>query len=269
MNSIWANTFYNTQPALAWLYRLDLSSFYNGVIDKAYILSQAVADISIGKRESNYTDVYYGGVKRKIFTRAENTGEFSIKFNEDKYYTVSTILENMYTMFNMNQYYPSSIGETAYNSNSIPDEQRIIRVNAYDPRHFTETVDPEFHDIQVEHNIEFPLLQWEFYGCQLVSLDEMPFSYESTESITRTATFCYQYMVFRNRETLANENNGKKAELKTQMQEEQTQRNTQERANRENYDKLYPDNGGNAMNQTMYGSNGGARGRGGPTGPRR
>lgn len=215
MNSIWTNTFYQEQPALAWLYRLDLSSFYNGIVDKAGMLSQAVVDVSLGKRENNYTDVYYAGIKRKIFTRAENSSEFTIKFNEDKYYRISTILENIFMIANHNQYYPDSTGDSPYTMGTgYTDGQQIIKVNVYDPSSISEI-----------DSMEYPLLQWEFRGCQLVSLDDMPFNYESTETITRRATFCYQYMIFRNRETLQAENGQKKVEKieKAQASKEQGQ----------------------------------------------
>lgn len=213
MNSIWTNTFYQEQPALAWLYRLDLSNFYNGIVDKADMLSQAVVDVSLGKRENDYTDVYYAGIKRKIFTRAENSSEFTIKFNEDKYYRISSILENIYMIANHNQLYPRSTGDDIYTvGQNYTDDQRKIKINVYDPNHISDIDD-----------MDYPLLQWEFYGCQLVSLDDMPFNYESTETITRSATFCYQYMIFRNREMLQTEN----AEARVKKIEEKQTAGTQ------------------------------------------
>ena len=265
MNSIWNNPFYQEQPALAWLYKLDLSSFYTGQIDKVNILEQAIVSLSIGKRANNYTDVFYGGVNRKIFTRTETAGEFTLQFNEDKYYSVSTVLENIQYKFNMNQFYTRSTGDTAYNYNSnFPDDQRKIVVNVYDPRHISGIDNPEYLLSKGEDGLEYPLLRWEFYGCQLVSLSEMPMSYESTETIKRDAIFCYQYMIFKNRNTLMEENN---AALATKDQERQEFVNQQSQANRENYDKLYPDNNGNPMNQTMYGGYGGNN-RAMATGPR-
>ena len=104
MKSIWNNTFYNNQPALGWVFDISFDEYYEGDNEKTvaglYKFSQAAVDITIGKRESEYTSVYYGGVEFKKFTRAQNTGTFTIKFNEDKFYTITSILESIYNKDN-------------------------------------------------------------------------------------------------------------------------------------------------------------------------
>ena len=104
MESIWNNTFYNNHPALGWVYKLNLSKYASGAFyDKIKTLEQAVVDVQVGKRESEYTSVFYGGLEFKKFTRANNTNNFTIKFNEDKKYTITSILEDLYNRDNLNQ----------------------------------------------------------------------------------------------------------------------------------------------------------------------
>ncbi len=189
MESIWNNDFYRKQPALAWVYKLDMSNYYTGNDEgkiNTKILSNAIIDISVGKRSSEYADVYYGGIASKVFTRAQNPDTVTIKFSENKDYDVTTVLENMYNLENFNQLYPTE-NELMYNTAPTegPHPHKLI-VNIYNP-------------VELAENTEKPMRQYIFYNARLVTLDEIQYSYESTETITRTATFVYNYMVFKNK----------------------------------------------------------------------
>ena len=74
MKSIWNNTFYQNQPALGWTFDISFDEYYEGDNNENGMgldrLAMAAVDISIGKRESEYTSVYYGGVEFKKMTRA-------------------------------------------------------------------------------------------------------------------------------------------------------------------------------------------------------
>jgi hypothetical protein len=184
MKSIWNNTFYEAQPALGWTFDISFDSYYYGDVSTVQLekFTQAITDISIGKRESEYTSVYYGGVEFKKFTRAQNTGTFTIKFNEDKYYTITGILEGMYNADNLNQSYFLA-GSHVYNTPIAGN--RIIVVNMYDPN-------------RVHYEDDKPIATYEFYDCHIMSIDDVNYSYESTDSITRSVTFVYNYMIFTN-----------------------------------------------------------------------
>ena len=115
MDSIWSNTFYKSQPALSWVYKVSFAQYFGGSVQEfpieyMNILSKAIVDIQVGKRESEYTSVYYGGLEFKKLTRAINSNNFTIKFNENKYYKVTEILERIYNMNNLSQLYPESDG---------------------------------------------------------------------------------------------------------------------------------------------------------------
>ena len=144
MDSIWSNNFYKSSPALCWVFKVSFEQYFGGSVDGfpieyMDILSRAMTDIQVGKRESEYTSVYYGGLEFKKLARAINSNNFTIKFNENKYYKVTEILEKIYNKNNMNQNYPESDGSDndnkPYNtkrnlSNNI--SYKII-VKMYDP----------------------------------------------------------------------------------------------------------------------------------------
>lgn len=200
MRSIWNNNFYYTQPALSWVYRLDMSCYTgrgeNDPLTKkdGDILSEAIIGVSLGKRESEFVPVYFGGVESKVFTRAKTSDSFTIKFSEDKNFTITSIFENLYNYENMNQYYPeSNAGDKVYNSYSVNRDDytdinsRIIAIKIFDPNSLPT------NEYRADDGLIATL---KFYGCKLASLNDMEFSYESTESITRDVTFFYNYMKF-------------------------------------------------------------------------
>lgn len=224
MKSIWNNTFYNNQPALGWVFDISFDEYYEGDNEKTvaglYKFSQAAVDITIGKRESEYTSVYYGGVEFKKFTRAQNTGTFTIKFNEDKFYTITSILESIYNKDNLNQNYFDA-GNQVYNWSEYAPRKMVV--NMYDPN----TI----------HRDSNPVVGYEFYNCRIMSIDDINFSYESTDSITRSVTFVYDYMKFRNyRMEIVTEDKNKQAEIKAEVD-----RNTQ---NQIAYENLQRSRGG-------------------------
>lgn len=209
MDSIWSNNFYKSSPALCWVFKVSFEQYFGGSVDGfpieyMDILSRAMTDIQVGKRESEYTSVYYGGLEFKKFTRAINSNNFTIKFNENKYYKVTEILEKIYNKNNMNQNYPESDGSDndnkPYNTkrNLSNDVSYKIIVKMYDPNRLANDVPRHGQEIN-------PMARYEFFGCQLVSLDDFTLSYDSNESVTRSATFVYDYMKFTNYDTLNNE----------------------------------------------------------------
>jgi len=188
MKSIWNNSFYNTQPALPWTFDLSFDQYYeDGASAETKLglskFAAAAIDISIGKRESQYTDLYYGGLKFQRFTRAENTGTFTIKFNENKYYSITRILENIYEKDNYNQYYGyRSDPGSPYNQPTVGT--RTIVVKMYDP-----------NTCNIDQN---PVVMYSFINCRIMSIDDITMSYESTsETIKRSVTFVYDHMIFR------------------------------------------------------------------------
>jgi len=208
MKSIWNNTFYNTQPALGWTFDISFDEYYDGDTSNNTIglnrLAQAAVDITIGKRESEYTSVYYAGVEFKKLTRAQNSGTFTIKFNEDKFYTITGILENIYNNDNLNQNYFDA-GSHVYNWPTIGT--RKIVVNMYDPN--------------VLHSDPNAVVGYEFYNCRIMTIDDANFSYESTDTITRAVTFVYDYMKYRDyRSEAVKEQRHKEAEEKAKKSAE-------------------------------------------------
>lgn len=212
MKSIWNNTFYTAQPALSWVYRLDMTNYIKSLSSNedflkeqvTDLLSEAIISVSLGKRESEFAPVYYGGVESKVFTRAKTSDSFTIKFSENKYFDVTSIFEKLYNFENMNQNYPFSsntegnANNVKYNDNITEEQQytnfnsRIIKIQIFDPNLL-----PDDSKWDPEGSPRSPVAEMEFYGCKIASLSDIEFSYESTEVINRDVTFFYNYMLFK------------------------------------------------------------------------
>lgn len=209
MKSIWDNTFYQAQPALSWVYKLDMTNYVKTISGDstiiepkdAIILNESIISVSLGKRESEFAPIYYGGVESKIFTRAKTSDSFTIKFSEDKNFNVTNVFEKIYNFENIDQDYPYSKNDGVYNHN-ITDEQQYTNFNS---RQITiKMFDP--NKLPDDENTDSLLVRLDFYGCKLASLSDIEFSYESTEAITRDVTFFYNFMRFTKRPWTDSEN---------------------------------------------------------------
>ena len=209
MKSIWDNTFYQAQPALSWVYKLDMTNYVKTISGDstiiepkdAIILNESIISVSLGKRESEFAPIYYGGVESKIFTRAKTSDSFTIKFSEDKNFNVTNVFEKIYNFENIDQDYPYSKNDGVYNHN-ITDEQQYTNFNS---RQITiKMFDP--NKLPDDEDTDSLLARLDFYGCKLASLSDIEFSYESTEAITRDVTFFYNFMRFTKRPWTYSEN---------------------------------------------------------------
>lgn len=228
LRSIWDNEFYMTPPALAWTYKINFNDFINVKVkdknDKIvyYIsetdmtkLTQAAVSISIGERKLENYELYYGGLSFKRISRVDNGGTFSVTFNEDSHYTITSILEKLYDCFGNSKNYFFDSQNTAYAYNMLNEvnyliddygslkdveninlRHNIISVQIVDPNYTTKEGDKEIkHGIGLEDD-ESHYKQYKFFNCQFLGLESIDLSYESTDTITRTATFMYDWMEF-------------------------------------------------------------------------
>ena len=218
IRSIWDNDFYNTPPALAWTFKINFSDFvgFNILNDAHYpvkyitngdmdILSKAAVSISVGERKIESTDLFYGGLSFKKLTRVDNGGQFPVRFNENSGYDVTNILEKLYSVFgNSKKYFFDNNEETPvpYAREMISDDT-ITEINEQDDRNYVNLrhgiISVQIFDPQITLNNNEPescYKQYKFYNCQYIGTEGIEFSYESTDTITRNATFIYDWMEY-------------------------------------------------------------------------
>lgn len=226
--SIWDNDFYNEPPALSWTFKIIFDDFITYKLNEndwlvskndMNLLNKAAVSISVGERKIEQTDLYYGGLGFKHLTRVENTGTFTIKFNENSRYAVTDVLERIYHIYGNDKLYfrpsggdnkgvpymyntkPStgelSQGDTPESMLNCNLRQNIISVKIFDPYRMTLNDNVEQIEGQI-NSISDPeaYKQYKFYNCKLVGLESIEYNYESTDTITRNAVFVYDWMEY-------------------------------------------------------------------------
>lgn len=218
--SIWDNDFYALPPALSWTFKIVFNDFmeYKAsalgwalTLDDMETLNKAATSISIGERKIEQADLYYGGLSFKQLTRVENTGTFTVKFNEDQQYTITTILEKIYSIYGNDKRYFFNTGGTGssypYMGNITPTtsdittgenaaiganlRHNIISVKIFIPQRTLNDNPNDYSDTPTGF-----YKQYKFYNCKFVGVENIDYSYESSDTITRSAVFVYDWMEF-------------------------------------------------------------------------
>lgn len=215
LRSIWDNNFYNTPPALSWTYKLVFDDFVNfstknvngdivNLVTAEHMasLNKAAVSINIGERKVENTEVYYGGLNFKVLTRVDNTGSFTVKFNEDSNLTITSILETLYSLYGNNKfYYMNTMNTNTPYANDMRHSDEVYDVNTGHNIISAKIFNPNcLNDNKESVNYR----HYKFYNCKLIGIESIEYSYDSTDTITRNATFMYDWMeynvVYDNRE---------------------------------------------------------------------
>jgi hypothetical protein len=127
-------------------------------------------------------------------------GELEIKFNENSSYIITKILEELFHADSMCDAYFTDKGAYSFNR-TFKDKKRVIRLILLAPVNDRLVIDPDN-----ENSAKRPVVI-EFHNCWLSKIGSEEFSYENDEeTITRTATFTYDYFkVLGNGETQIND----------------------------------------------------------------
>jgi hypothetical protein len=197
IDSIWNNDFYQRPPVPTWLFELDFKQFFIDPESQdlyADILTKAVISCSWNERSITSIPVYYAGVEGKLPGRVANSGELDIKFNENSDFIITKILEKIFHADSMCDAYFTDKG--AYSYNKEFNKNRKIRLILLRPENAQYIIDPQ------TSNGNHRAVIIEYNNCWLSKLSSQEFSYEvDEETITRTATFTYDYFrVFYNGE---------------------------------------------------------------------
>lgn len=198
MLNIWQNTFYYTPPALAWMYKGVFNDFCDWDSLKENkegykTLNNAIVSLTIPDRETQVESIFYGGMEFPQYTRANNAGSFTIKFNENSLYEVSHILEELYNKFSYNaNLYPKSSGNSSESSGyeyRMPNntDKEKIRIDIFKYAGLNNSNTNNCKESDFCKSILFE-------GCKIIKLDGFELSYESEESITRSVSFSFNHM---------------------------------------------------------------------------
>lgn len=187
INSIWNNNFYDVAPVPKWSFEMDFTQLFineDNQKDFGPLLNKSVISCSIPERAIQTIPVYYAGVEGKLPGRVNNSGDLTVKFNENMNFRVTKALEELFHAESSCDAYFKGNGGYSFNK-SFNKTDRIIRMIILNPK--------VIYQLDPENDRNSPLIV-HFQNCWLSKIEAEDMSYESdTDTIVRTATFTYDY----------------------------------------------------------------------------
>lgn len=197
IRNIWQNSFYNSPPVPKWSWEADFSNLLSSytvhrlnLMSSLYSLNEAIVSCSWGKREMSVVNTFFGGIQANFPGRVQNSGELTIKFNENINMQVSKALEQIFDILSNNQdYFDDDKSNYTFINYSIDElKGNSITIKIKKPSSTIETEAESENDV---------IARLRFYNVFPIRVNEEELSYESTEEVlTKTVTFSYDYMKY-------------------------------------------------------------------------
>jgi hypothetical protein len=221
INHIFSNTFYRIPAVPHWAYSVDfipttelLSSIKNiDVYTLSKFLTKSVISLTLPAREMTSTVSNYKGLSVELPARAKTSGELSFTFAETESFIISEILEQLLKYARNDMFYEfDSTIITHYLANTKNADVKQYADNidmmnsaiaAY--RKFIENYAHEFNILVKLYRAadakalgdtkknEYPTFVYFFKGCDVASVKQFKFDYNSDKPIDIGASFMYQY----------------------------------------------------------------------------
>lgn len=221
INHIFSNTFYRIPAAPHWAYSVDFiptTELLNSIKTiNVYTLSQfltkSVISLTLPAREMTSTVSNYKGLSVELPARAKTSGELSFTFAETESFIISEILEQLLKYARNDMFYEfdsTIVSNYLANTKNADVKQYADNIDMMNSaiaayRKFIENYAHEFNILvklyraadakalgDTEKN-EYPTFVYFFKGCDVASVKQFKFDYNSDKPIDIGASFMYQY----------------------------------------------------------------------------
>jgi hypothetical protein len=221
INHIFSNTFYRIPAAPHWAYSVDfipttelLSSIKNiDVYTLSKFLTKSVISLTLPAREMTSTVSNYKGLSVELPARAKTSGELSFTFAETESFIISEILEQLLKYARNDMFYEfdsTIITHYLANTQNADIKQYADNIDMMNSaiaayRKFIENYAHEFNILVKLYRAadakalgdtkknEYPTFVYFFKGCDVASVKQFKFDYNSDKPIDIGASFMYQY----------------------------------------------------------------------------
>lgn len=221
INHIFSNTFYRIPAAPHWAYSVDFiptTELLNSIKTIAvYTLSQfltkSVISLTLPAREMTSTVSNYKGLSVELPARAKTSGELSFTFAETESFIISEILEQLLKYARNDMFYEfdsTIITHYLANTQNADIKQYADNIDMMNSaiaayRKFIENYAHEFNILVKLYRAadakalgdtkknEYPTFVYFFKGCDVASVKQFKFDYNSDKPIDIGASFMYQY----------------------------------------------------------------------------
>lgn len=198
--NIFHNDFYDDMPGLPWAYRLTV--FIGDPPQEILKLRQAVKEVQLPDMELMTYQVHFGGMNFHIPTRYRNSGNFTVKFYDDKNLSVYKQLLRIFrrTYDNREDKIEGTDGNKYSPKYADFSQELIFLVEILDPR-VTNNVDsnPSFRGnaareevMSGTQNFDADVVaQYYFKDCFAEKLEEVEFDYSSEDCVEWGTTIVF------------------------------------------------------------------------------
>lgn len=186
--NIFQNDFYESKPGIPWAYRLTAS--YGPFGERTVVIQKAIKEANLPEMEQKYIQVHFGGADKYVPTRYQNTGTFSLTFNEncnlDAYKAILALfrrsLDNVEDTDSYHHKYSNLYAELRFTV-EILDPKNI---NLQD----TKATRGQF-GVEREQNDLRVVAKYEFGECYIDHIDDIDLDYSSEDIIEWSMTVAY------------------------------------------------------------------------------
>lgn len=214
INHIFHNDFYNSQPVSHWAFSVDFipAAYLRTMTQKdmfeiSRILTKAVLTVDVPERVLQTTVSHYKGMTIELPSRAKTSGSLNITFAETASFPISTILNNLFQYARSDNYFENTdYIEAAMRKNTTHEDQfntqkQILKsYRAALPKggHLFNILVKMYRmeDTRMLEDAEedqYPTFVYYYKGCDLKSVRQIEFDYNSDKPIDVSCEWIYQY----------------------------------------------------------------------------
>lgn len=214
INHIFHNDFYNSQPVSHWAFSVDFipaaylrTMTQEDMFEMSRTLTKAVLTVDVPERVLQTTVSHYKGMTIELPSRAKTSGSLNMTFAETASFPISTILNNLFQYARSDNYFENTdYIETAMRKNAKSEDQfnmqkQILKsYRAALPKggHLFNILVKMYRmeDTRMLEDAEedqYPTFVYYYKGCDLKSVRQIEFDYNSDKPIDVSCEWIYQY----------------------------------------------------------------------------
>lgn len=214
INHIFHNDFYNSQPISHWAFSVDFipatylrTMTQKDMFEMSRTLTKAVLSVEVPERILQTTVSHYKGMTIELPSRAKTSGSLNMTFAETASFPVSTILNNLFQYARSDNYFENTdlieakLRKNIQNEDQFDMQRQILKSyrTALSKGGHLFNILVKMYRMQDTKmlddmsDMEYPTFVYYYKGCDLKSVKQIEFDYNSDKPIDVSCEWIYQY----------------------------------------------------------------------------
>lgn len=214
INHIFHNDFYNSQPVSHWAFSVDFipaaylrTMTQDDMFKMSRTLTKAVLSVDVPERVLQTTVSHYKGITIELPSRAKTSGSLNMTFAETASFPISTILNNLFQYARSDNYFENTdYIEIAIRKNAKSEDQFNMQKQILKSYRAALPKGGHLFNILVKmykmkdtrmledaKEDQYPTFVYYYKGCDLKSVRQIEFDYNSDKPIDVSCEWIYQY----------------------------------------------------------------------------